>query len=227
MKTFLMAAAAYMLTFMVVMLAGVGALKAEEQKKEKGKGGKIEVAEKETQEETEGGKIEVTEEKTGEGSRTEAAVGKPLAGFSNLLDKALKKNIKVIKILLENHEKEQERNKQEQEDIKLLAEVMYHENWHTDKERKAAYYTGAVVMNRVKSKNWPNTVKEVVYQKRQYAVVPKLYTEKIPDECYQMAKEIYRNGTPDVPANVVYQATFVQGSGDWIDPINGEHFCFE
>ena len=171
MKTFFMAAAAYMLTFMVVMLAGVGALKAEEQKKEKGKGGKIEVAEKETQEETEGGKIEVTEEKTGEGSRTEAAVGKPLAGFSNLLDKALKKNIKVIKILLENHEKEQE-------DIKLLAEVMYHENWHTDKERKAAYYTGAVVMNRVKSKNWPNTVKEVVYQKRQYAVVPKLYTEK-------------------------------------------------
>ena len=38
-----------------------------------------------------------------------------------------------------------------QEDINLLAEVIYHENWHTDKEHLAAYYTGAVVMNRVKS----------------------------------------------------------------------------
>lgn len=153
--------------------------------------------------------------------KTEATEGsRPLAGLSLYLQKAAEKNVNILKILLE-------RWQQEQDDIKLLAEVIYHENWYTDKERKAAYYTGAVVMNRVKSKNWPNTVKEVVYQKRQYAVVPKLFTEKIPDECYQMAKDIYRNGTPDVPANVVYQATFVQGSGDWIDPINGEHFCYE
>lgn len=114
-----------------------------------------------------------------------------------------------------------------QEDVNLLAEVIYHENWHTDKDHLAAYYTGAVVMNRVNGKNWPNTIKAVVYQRNQYAVVPKLFTEKIPDECYQMAEDILKNGTPDVPANVVYQATFRQGSGDWIPPINGEHFCFE
>jgi spore germination cell wall hydrolase CwlJ-like protein len=153
--------------------------------------------------------------------KTEATEGsRPLAGLSLYLQKAAEKNVNILKILLELWQ-------QEQDDIRLLAEVIYHENWYTDKKRKAAYYTGAVVMNRVKSKNWPNTVKEVVYQKRQYAVVPKLFTEKIPDECYRMAKDIYRNGTPDVPANVVYQATFVQGSGDWIDPINGEHFCYE
>lgn len=114
-----------------------------------------------------------------------------------------------------------------QEDINLLAEVIYHENWHTDKDHLAAYYTGAVIYNRWKSPNWPDTIKGVIYQKGQYAVVPKLFTEKIPDECYQMAEDILRNGTPDVPANVVYQATFKQGSGDWIPPINGEHFCFE
>ena len=163
-----------------------------------------------------------------EKSEDEAIDGvRPLAGLSLALKKAIEKSVDVAKILLERWQQEQERRKQEQEEIRLLAEVIYHENWYTDKERKAAYYTGAVVMNRVKSKNWPNTVKEVVYQKRQYAVVPKLFTEKIPDECYQMAKDIYRNGTPDVPANVVYQATFIQGSGDWIDPINGEHFCYE
>ena len=114
-----------------------------------------------------------------------------------------------------------------QEDVNLLAEVIYHENWHTDKDHLAAYYTGAVIYNRWKSPNWPDTIKGVIYQKNQYAVLSKLFTEKIPDECYQMAEDILKNGTPDVPANVVYQATFKQGSGDWIPPINGEHFCFE
>lgn len=113
------------------------------------------------------------------------------------------------------------------EDVELVAEVIYHENWYTDKDHLAAYYTGAVIYNRWKSPNWPDTIKGVIYQKDQYAVLPKLFTEKIPDECYQMAEDILKNGTPDVPANVVYQATFKQGSGDWIPPINGEHFCFE
>lgn len=113
------------------------------------------------------------------------------------------------------------------EDVELVAEVIYHENWHTDPEHLAAYYTGAVIYNRWKSPNWPDTIKGVIYQKEQYAVVPKLFTKKIPDECYKMAEDILKNGAPDVPANVVYQATFKQGSGDWIPPINGEHFCYE
>lgn len=115
-----------------------------------------------------------------------------------------------------------------QEDINLLAEVMYHENWNTDSEHLAAYYTGAVVMNRVKSKEWPNTVHDVLYQKnpRQYSTTGKFFTKELPAEVYEMAEDILKNGTPDVPYNVVYQATFSQGSGDWIDPINGEHFCY-
>lgn len=204
-KTILKAAVAFILTFVLILV--IGSCNQKVNAKSKNKVEKTDAAEE--QEETENNK------------KTEATEGsRPLAGLSLYLQKAAEKKVNILKILLE-------RWQQEQDDIKLLAEVIYHENWHTDKERKAAYYTGAVVMNRVKSKNWPNTVKEVVYQKRQYAVVPKLYTEKIPDECYQMAKDIYRNGTPDVPANVVYQATFIQGSGDWIDPINGEHFCYE
>ena len=204
-KTLLKAAVAFILTFVLILV--IGSCNQKVNAKSKNKVEKTDAAEE--QEETKSKK------------KTEATEGsRPLAGLSLYLQKAAEKNVNILKILLE-------RWQQEQDDINLLAEVIYHENWHTDKERKAAYYTGAVVMNRVKSKNWPNTVKEVVYQKRQYAVVPKLYTEKIPDECYQMAKDIYRNGTPDVPANVVYQATFIQGSGDWIDPINGEHFCYE
>ena len=204
-KTILKAAVAFILTFVLILV--IGSCNQKVNAKSKNKAEKTDAAEE--------------KEETKNKKKTEATEGsRPLAGLSLYLQKAVEKNVNILKILLE-------RWQQEQDDINLLAEVIYHENWHTDKERKAAYYTGAVVMNRVKSKNWPNTVKEVVYQKRQYAVVPKLFTEKIPDECYQMAKDIYRNGTPDVPANVVYQATFVQGSGDWIDPINGEHFCYE
>lgn len=113
-----------------------------------------------------------------------------------------------------------------QEDVNLLAEVIYHENWHTDKEHLAAYYTGAVVMNRVKSMDWPNTIHGVVYQRGQYAVTNKLYTEKLPDECYEMAERILKYGTEDVPESVVFQATFRQGSGTW-KKVNTDYFCYE
>lgn len=112
------------------------------------------------------------------------------------------------------------------ESINLLAEVIYHENWFTDKEKKTAYWTGAVVMNRVKSPKFPNTVKEVLYQKKpiQYSTTGKFFTKEIPEECYEMARDIWENGTPDVPENVLYQATFSQGK-IW-KQLNGEIFCY-
>ena len=64
-----------------------------------------------------------------------------------------------------------------QSEINLLAEVIYHENWHTDKEKRAAYLTGAVVMNRVNSPLWPNTVKAVLYQKNQYSTTGLFFTK--------------------------------------------------
>lgn len=112
------------------------------------------------------------------------------------------------------------------EEVGLIAEVIFWENWFTDSEHLAAYYSGAVVMNRVKSPLWPDTVKGVVYQKGQYSTTKYFYTKELPQEVYDMAWDIYRNGTPDVPYDVVFQATFKQGRGDWIDPINGEHFCY-
>ena len=119
-----------------------------------------------------------------------------------------------------------ERYRQFEEDVSLLAEVIYHENWWTDKDKLAAYYTGAVVMNRVHSPKWPNSIHDVLYQRRQYSTTQYFFTEELPDEVYDMARDILINGTPDVPYNVVYQATFKQGSGLWIPPINGEYFCY-
>lgn len=113
----------------------------------------------------------------------------------------------------------------EQENIKLLAEVIYHENWNTDSEHLAAYYTGAVVMNRVKSSAWPDTIKEVLYQRGQYSTTKKFFTKTLPDEVYDMARDIIRNGTDDVPENVIFQATFKQGHGVW-KRVKTDYFCY-
>ena len=111
------------------------------------------------------------------------------------------------------------------EEINLLAEVIYHENWHTDKEKRAAYLTGAVVMNRVNSPLWPNTVKAVLHQKGQYSTVKYFYTKEIPAECYDMARDIYKNGTPDVPADVIFQSMNPNLGKKRYETINGEYFA--
>lgn len=155
-----------------------------------------------------------------ETEKSEATEGvRPLAGLSLVLQKAAEKNVDVSKIIMERW--------QEQEEINLLAEVIYWENWYTDKEKKTARWTGAVVMNRVKSKKFPNTVKEVLYQTKpciQYGTTRYFFTKELPREVYDMAEDIYKNGTPEVPENVLYQATFEQGE-IW-DELNGEIFCY-
>ena len=112
----------------------------------------------------------------------------------------------------------------QKEEINLLAEVIYHENWHTDKDHLAAYYTGAVVMNRVNSSAWPNTVKEVLYQKGQYSTTKLFFKKEIPKECYDMARDIYKNGTPDVPEDVIFQA--MRPLGKTWKKVNTDYFCY-
>ena len=112
------------------------------------------------------------------------------------------------------------------EDVELLAQVIYWENWHTDGEHLAAYYTGAVVMNRVHSDEWPDTIKGVLYQKGQYSTTKYFYTKEIPAEAYEMAERILRDGTDDVPENVIFQSMRPLGSGTW-KKVNTDYFCYE
>ena len=112
-----------------------------------------------------------------------------------------------------------------QEDVNLLAEVIYHENWYTDGDHLAAYYTGAVVMNRVRSSYWPNSIHDVLYQKGQYSTTKYFFTEELPEEVYIMAEEILKNGTDDVPENVTFQAMRKQGRGTW-KKVGTDYFCY-
>lgn len=112
------------------------------------------------------------------------------------------------------------------ESINLLAEVAYWENWHTDKDKLTALWTMGVVMNRVESKQFPNTVKEVLYQRGQYATTKYFYTKELPEECYEMAREVWENGVPDMPKNVLFQSQQPHlGNGHW-KVLNGEYFAY-
>lgn len=110
-----------------------------------------------------------------------------------------------------------------QEDINLLAEVMYHEN-HCNGKR-AMELTGSVVLNRVADPDYPDTVRAVLYQKGQYATVKSFYTERIPDYVYDIAEDLIDNGSK-APSNVVFQAMFKQGTGIY-EKIKTDYFCYK
>ena len=115
------------------------------------------------------------------------------------------------------------------QDVDLLSQVIYHENWHTDKDHEAAWLTGVVVKNRIeRDDDWlhlkgDKTVYDVVYAKGQYSTIKDFYTVEIPKECRQMAIQILTSKS-DVPKDVIFQATFKQGKIYKI--INGEYFCY-
>jgi hypothetical protein len=112
------------------------------------------------------------------------------------------------------------------ESINLLAEVAYWENWHTDKDKLTALWTMGVVMNRVESKQFPNTVKEILYQRGQYATTKYFYTKELPEECYEMARDVWENGVPEMPDNVLFQSQQPKlGRGHW-KVLNGEYFAY-
>lgn len=162
-------------------------------------------------------------EQAGKEKKVEVDASRAVAGLSLMLEKAAEQQVDVVGIIAELYEEHMQRERE----ISLLAEVIYWENWYTDKEKKTARWTGAVVMNRVKSKKFPNTVKEVLYQTKpciQYSTTRYFFTKELPREVYDMAEDIYKNGTPEVPENVLYQATFEQGE-IW-DELNGEIFCY-
>lgn len=110
------------------------------------------------------------------------------------------------------------------EDIELLSEVIFHENYSLGYE--VMLYTGSVVLNRVKNPYFPNTIKEVLYQKGQYITTPKFFTKPIPKEVRDIALHLLLCGS-QAPDKVLFQSTHKEfGSGVW-KCIKGEYFNYE
>lgn len=135
----------------------------------------------------------------------------------------------------EENEKESEENTEEilvkvvnDSDVEWLAKVMYCENGISSDE--ALLLTGIVVMKRVKSSKFPDSIEGVVTDKRygiQYACYYNGAWQKYePDErALTMAREILvEELEKDYPDGLVFQSEFKQGKYVY-KHIGNQYFC--
>lgn len=108
------------------------------------------------------------------------------------------------------------------EELEIMARVISGEAQNESELVK--YYVGGVVLNRVKSKYYPNTIEDVVFQKGQYQCTwDGNYDREPSDDCYEIAEDLLVNGST-LPEDVLYQAEFKQGS-EVYRKIGKNYFC--
>lgn len=113
----------------------------------------------------------------------------------------------------------------EDTELYLMAHLIYAEAGSSMCSDDMQLYVGSVALNRVNSPCFPDTLKEVIYQKGQYACTWDGNFEKEPDaRAWRNASIVLVNGSL-LPDNVVYQAEFKQGSGVHCQ-IGNMYFCY-
>ena len=110
-------------------------------------------------------------------------------------------------------------------DVLNLARIVHAENGgHEDDE--ALLLTGVVVLKRVKTKNYPNTIMGVISQKGQYSTYAdgKFWNEPS-KRSMRIAKKLLTTDIADkYPDNLVYQSEFRQGKAVY-KKLGYEYFC--
>lgn len=111
--------------------------------------------------------------------------------------------------------------------IYRLAQLMYAENGAAE-EDDCVFLTGIVVVKRMKSKKYPDTLEGVISQNGQYSTYQTGKIDCRPDErCLEFAEEILRfDLQKDYPDNLVFQAEFPQGRKIY-KQFGHEYFCLE
>lgn len=102
-----------------------------------------------------------------------------------------------------------------EEELELLAHLIFAEagsDWCSDELQQ---YTGSVALNRVASPYYPDNLYDVIYQRGQYSTAWNGMMEyEYNDRAYECAKFLLENGSV-LPENVVFQAEFEQGDGTY------------
>lgn len=129
---------------------------------------------------------------------------------------------------LDEEELEEENNikdslKYNEDDLYILAHIISGEAQYCDETEQK--YVGSVFLNRVNSDRFPNTFKEVAFQKKQYACTwDGNYKKEPTEQNWAIAKWLLENGSV-LPANVVFQAQFKQGDGTYIKT-KYHYYCY-
>ena len=135
------------------------------------------------------------------------------------INKASEKNKKKKK------QKKQKNNVVSNKDVLNLARIIQAENGgHEDDE--ALLLTGVVVLKRVKSKHYPDTIMGVISQNGQYSTYAdgKFLNEPSKRSMRIAKKLLSTNIVHDYPDNLVFQAEFRQGR-EVYKKLGYEYFC--
>ena len=115
-------------------------------------------------------------------------------------------------------------------DLFDVAHLMMGEAGYTDSTERR--YTASVLLNRVDSDLFPDTIGECLYQEGQYTTVRDggpFWLEPT-EACWADAEALltqwYETGETDLPESVLYQARGPQGSGIYLVSVWGQYFCF-
>ena len=106
-------------------------------------------------------------------------------------------------------------------DFELLARVIEAEAGGESDYHKLC--VGTVVMNRVDSEKYPDTIEGVIYQPGQYQCVTNSHINKEPSESSYEAAESILDGRRMFRSSVVYQAEFIQGKV--VEKVGNTYFC--
>lgn len=108
-----------------------------------------------------------------------------------------------------------------EDDFELLARVIEAEAGGESDYHKLC--VGTVVMNRVDSEKYPDTIEGVIYQPGQYQCVTNSHINKEPSESSYEAAESILDGRRMFRSSVVYQAEFIQGKV--VEKVGNTYFC--
>ena len=123
-----------------------------------------------------------------------------------------------------------------EDELEALALVIYQEAGSDACSDATRYMVGAVVLNRVASDRFPDTLEEVLLQERQYGLLHwtgLVWPERASrpgeahavERAYRQAAELLDGTVTDVlPEDVVFQAEFVQGV-EVVAQSGGFYFC--
>lgn len=111
-------------------------------------------------------------------------------------------------------------------EIDILARVISAEAGSEACTDEMRYYTGSVVLNRVASDKFPDSIYDVVYEAGQYQCVMNGMIDRTPTEAsVEIAKDLLWHGSW-LPEGVVFGAEFVQGSAVYAK-LQNLYFCYE
>lgn len=115
-------------------------------------------------------------------------------------------------------------------DLFNVAHLMMGEAGYTDSTERRL--TASVLLNRVDSDKFPNTIGECLYQPGQYATVRDggPFWNEPTEDCWKDAEELltqwYETSETDLPEDVLYQSLFPQGYGTHLISSWGQYFCY-